>query len=547
MKLIAFRPQDEADIKDLLAAHRGQSTYDYCTPQNLRPVADESDPRWGKLDACSMSNRTIAQSSCPPIRQNKAVCQYEHSQTLSSTNNPQADTIKRTMSEPKRNCEGTPRRDLLKLGVGSFLGLGFVDLLRQQARASGHPRRRKVQPRQGQLHPHLAGRRPQPLRNLRPQARRPHRNPRRVQAHPHHRPRRLLSPKSCPSSPAIADKFTVIRSICHKDPNHGGGNHYMMTGAPTPVPVGCGAFVTFHPSYGSVVSWKRGIRERPARLHLDARDVPLRRPQFPRRPARPVRHQGRPQQHRLPGPRCRPARRKSPQAAISPASSSASSLDRMQRIADAAAEDPAVAFDSYYQQGLDLVTAAKAQAAFDISKEPDNVRDQYGRNDFGQRLLLCRRLVEVGVSFVTCYTGGWDHHTKHLQEPIKGTKVRQLDQGLSALITDLDSAACSTPRWSSASANSAARPRVNKDAGRDHWPHAMSILAAGAGIPRGQVIGATDRQRLLRLRQRPLAPKTSPPRLYTKMGIDPTEHLHTNTGRPVQLVNGGKPIKELFA
>src|SRR4029079_17226021 len=56
------------------------------------------------------------------------------------------------------------------------------------------------------------------------------------------------------------DKFTVLRSVCHRDPNHGGGNHYMMTGAPTPVPVGCGAFVTFHPSFGSVVSWKRGVQ-----------------------------------------------------------------------------------------------------------------------------------------------------------------------------------------------------------------------------------------------------------------------------------------------
>src|SRR5688500_18078649 len=62
-----------------------------------------------------------------------------------------------------------------------------------------------------------------------------------------------------PKLAEVSDKFTVVRSICHKDPNHGGGNHYMMTGAPTPVPVGCGAFVTFHPSFGSVVSHHRGV------------------------------------------------------------------------------------------------------------------------------------------------------------------------------------------------------------------------------------------------------------------------------------------------
>src|SRR5205085_4612229 len=67
--------------------------------------------------------------------------------------------------------------------------------------------------------------------------------------------------ESVPHLAKVADKMTVVRSICHKDPNHGGGNHYMMTGFPTPVPVGCGAFVTFHPSFGSVVSYKRGVRK----------------------------------------------------------------------------------------------------------------------------------------------------------------------------------------------------------------------------------------------------------------------------------------------
>src|SRR5262249_53259093 len=86
------------------------------------------------------------------------------------------------------------------------------------------------------------------------------------------------------------------------------------------------------------------------------------------------------------------------------------SLDRLRRITDASAEDPAVGFDSFYHQGIDLVTSPTAQAAFDISREPDATRDLYGRSDFGQRLLLARRLVEVGVSFITVYYGGWDHH-----------------------------------------------------------------------------------------------------------------------------------------
>src|SRR5206468_471277 len=107
------------------------------------------------------------------------------------------------------------------------------------------------------------------------------------------------------------------------------------------------------------------------------------------------------------------------------------SLDRMQRFNDKLVDDPAVVFDKFYQQGFDLVSSSRAQAAFDISKEDAKVRDRYGRNDVGQRMLLARRLVEVGVSWVTINYGGWDDHTK-LFESYKGPKMNKLDQGLSA-------------------------------------------------------------------------------------------------------------------
>jgi len=221
------------------------------------------------------------------------------------------------------------------------------------------------------------------------------------------------------------------------------------------------------------------------------------------------------------------------------------SLDRLTRIADAGAEDPVAGFDSFYQQGLNLVTSPKAQAAFDISKESDAVRDQYGRTSLGQRLLLCRRLVEVGVSFVTCYSGGWDHH-KTIFKSYKGSQMAALDQGLAALIQDLDQRGLLDSTMVLCLGEFGRTPKVNKDAGRDHWPHAMSILTAGAGIPRGQVVGATD-ARGYYASENVHSPEDFAATLYTKMGIDPTQHLQTNTGRPVQLVNGGRPIKELFS
>src|SRR6185503_15198833 len=130
--------------------------------------------------------------------------------------------------------------------------------------------------------------------------------------------------------------------------------------------------------------------------------------------------------------------------------------------------DPALGFDSFYQQGLQLISSSEAQDAFDISKEPDSTRDLYGRNDFGQRLLLARRLVESGVSFVTCYSGGWDHHTKIFP-------AFKLDQGLSALIVDLDRRGMLDNTLVFCLGEFGRTPKVNKDGGRDHWPHAMSI------------------------------------------------------------------------
>jgi hypothetical protein len=108
-------------------------------------------------------------------------------------------------------------------------------------------------------------------------------------------------------------------------------------------------------------------------------------------------------------------------------------LDRMQRFNDKLVDDPAVVFDKFYQQGFDLVSSSKAQAAFDTSREDAKVRDRYGRNDVGQRMLMARRLVEVGVSFVTLHYGGWDDHRK-LFETCKGKRLQNFDQGLAALL-----------------------------------------------------------------------------------------------------------------
>ncbi|MBI3416745.1 MAG: DUF1501 domain-containing protein [Verrucomicrobia bacterium] len=441
------------------------------------------------------------------------------------------------------NCAGMPRRDFLQLGIGGVLGLGLTDLLRLRANAAPDAVLAKAAGKQvnciliwldgGPSHYETFDPKPDAPSEIRGDLKAISTSVPGVQFC-----------EAVPQLAKAADKLTIIRSICHKDPNHGGGNHYMMTGAPTPVPVACGAFVTFHPSFGSVVSHHRGMHDgMPAYMSmpqvsrsggpnfLGGQHAPFVIDGYPNSPNFKVRDVVLP-----------------PEISESRASSRRelrASLDQMKRYADKLADDPAVSFDQYYQQGVDLVLSPKAQAAFDVHREDEKVREAYGRNDFGQRLLLARRLVEVGVSWVTVYNGGWDHHTK-VFEAFRGDQGKKLDTGVAALINDLDQRGLLDSTMVILLGEFGRTPKVNKDAGRDHWPHAMSVLMAGASIPRGQVVGATDAKGYYAA-ENVYRPEDFAASLYTKMGIDHAQVLHTNTGRPVQLVSNGRLIKELFA
>ena len=444
------------------------------------------------------------------------------------------------MNALNRNCAGVARRDFIQLGVGGVLGLGMGDLVRLRAdaaRAVG-----KASPNDvncilvwldgGPTHYETFDPKPDAPSGVRGEFK--------------PIPTTVPGVSFCETMPKLAktlNRMAIIRSICHKDPNHGGGNHYMMTGAPTPVPVNCGSSVSFHPSFGSTVSHLRGIRDGlPAYATLPRKSRSA-GPHFLGGQHAPFVIDGDPNRK---GYRVRDV--------VLPRSISEGradtrlklrrSLDRMLRIADAAAADPAVEFDSFYQQGIDLISSPKAQAAFDVEQEPAAVRDRYGRNDFGQRLLLARRLAGVGVSFVTVYNGGWDHHTNIFKQPFR-KKVDLVDTGMAALINDLHDRGQLDSTLVLLLGEFGRTPKINKDVGRDHWPHAMSVLVAGAGVPPGQVIGSTDVKGYY-ASDRIYSPEDFACSLYTKMGIDPHKILYTNTGRPLPIVNGGTPIKELF-
>jgi len=343
------------------------------------------------------------------------------------------------------------------------------------------------------------------------------------------------------------DKLAVVRSIRHDQGNHGAGNHYMMTGAPPRIPVGCGAFVSFHPSLGSVVA-----HEKPAPVGLPSYfSLPSMTrsggPNFLGAKYAPFVADGDPNSA---GFRVRDVALPAgiTEGRFADRGSLRNDVDRFQRFLDKAAGDPAVALDEHYLQANELMRSKEAQAAFRIGDEPPKVRDRYGRNSFGQRCLLARRLVSAGVPFVTINDGGWDHH-QDLFDALR-KRLPSWDQTVAALIADLDERGLLDTTLVIALGEFGRTPKISTLAGqskpgRDHWANAMSVLFAGGGIKGGQVVGATDRKGFAAV-ERVLSPENFASTIYRKLGIDPDKMLYSPEGRPTHVVSDGTPIKELM-
>ena len=199
--------------------------------------------------------------------------------------------------------------------------------------------------------------------------------------------------------------------------------------------------------------------------------------------------------------------------------------------------------DYFQQKALDLVASPEAKKAFDIDAEPDALRDAYGRTTAGQGALLGRRLIEAGVRLVTIFHGGYDTHSDNDRSNAK--LYPEFDQAFATLIEDMDSRGLLDSTLVLALGEFGRTPEINHSAGRDHWPGVFSIAAAGAGVPGGQVVGASD-ARGAAPAERPVSIEDLGATLYKKLGIDYRREYHT-VGRPVRINDGGAPIRELFA
>jgi hypothetical protein len=224
-------------------------------------------------------------------------------------------------------------------------------------------------------------------------------------------------------------------------------------------------------------------------------------------------------------------------------------LDEFSRAVDMGATSPA---NPQFEQAYRLVASRQAKQAFDLAAEPEKLRAKYGPRTIGQSCLLARRLVERGVPLVTVNYPGWDTHDNlytRLKEGYTGAQVPvglvpSLDLALAALVEDLIERGLYDETLIVVMGEFGRTPKLNTAGGRDHWPRVFSVLLAGAKIPGGQVIGASDATGEGPAK-REITPADLAATIYTLLGIDPKLELHTADGRPVQVNRDGKVIEEL--
>jgi Uncharacterized protein conserved in bacteria len=333
-----------------------------------------------------------------------------------------------------------------------------------------------------------------------------------------------------------ADRFTLIRSMTSPEAAHERGTHYMMTGF-EPLP-GFGV-----PAYGSVAA--NFLQPRSALPPYIAIPQPvmyggagfLGAALDPFAPGGdPNNNNFRVRDLELPNgvtPE-RMDRRRSLREAVDAA------FSRFEK-----GSDRARTVNAFYQQAYNLLSSTDARAAFDLTKEKDELRNGYGRTQLGQSLLLARRLVEGGVRFVTVSSGGWDTHNNGFNA-LKNNLLPNFDKALAAFLDDLHQRGLLQKTLVMVLGEFGRTPVVNRDGGRDHHSRCFSVLLAGGGIKGGTVVGASD-NRGFEPAERPVRPEDLSATIYHCLGIDYTQSISSPEGVRVTLSRGGRPVEQALA
>ncbi|KAA5539892.1 DUF1501 domain-containing protein [Roseiconus nitratireducens] len=332
-----------------------------------------------------------------------------------------------------------------------------------------------------------------------------------------------------------ADKFSIIRSMTHGEAAHERGTHNMFTGyKPSPA--------LKYPSFGAVVSHEYGPRNN-LPPYICIPNVPNEYAGTGYLPssyggfalgADPAQSNFRVRDLDLAGgvDAERFMRRKEALKTVN------------SQFASVTAADNVAAMNTFYERAYSLLDTPAAKAAFDLEKEDGKTRDRYGRNQAGQRLLMARRLVEAGTRLVTLTYGGWDMH-QNITSGFKNT-MPALDVALAALLDDLGERGMLDETLVMVSSEFGRTPKINADAGRDHWPKVFSVMLAGGGIKGGMIHGASD-STAAEPEDSPVSPADLATTMYRLLGIVADKELMAPGDRPIEIVDGGKLIQPLMA
>ncbi|MFO0911876.1 MAG: DUF1501 domain-containing protein [Pirellulales bacterium] len=438
-----------------------------------------------------------------------------------------------------RFCGAVSRRRFIQVGALSAFGISLADALRSEARANDQSSRRS--PRSIILIWQHGGPSQLDTFDMKPLAPAEYRGPYQSIA------TSLAGVRICelmPEHAKVMDKVTIFRGFTHNNGDHWAAAHWMLTGY-------LGATgsdrVPRQPSMGAIASHLLGPRTPgvPATVNINDGGFGFHGAAYLGVAHNPFRT-GEFSYGNEAG--MLPAGNTSSFTLIDGLSRDRlmnrlellSQFDRLRREADASGTFDSM--DSMSQQAQQMILSGRAREAFDLEREDPKIRERYGPG-WGEQALLARRLVEAGVRYVSLNTGYWDDHGRI--EGALNDKLPRHDRAVGVLIQDLAERGMLDDVLVVTAGEFGRTPRINKDAGRDHWPQAQSILVAGGGYRHGQIIGATNSKAEYPT-DRPMHPADLNALIYHAVGLRPDDTIINPSGRPMHLAPGGQVPLELL-
>ena len=366
-----------------------------------------------------------------------------------------------------------------------------------------------------------------------------------------------------PETAKVMDKVTLVRSVHHTMKNHNAASYTALTGhEPLIDDIRLRDSIELFPAYGSIVDRlapvKTGVPTFVAYPYVirDGAITPGQHASFLGKKHDPLLITEDPNSPNFKLPQLSLPANLNPKR-LSNRREIQKLINKQTKLLDFSAK--ARGIDAYYEKALSMLNSPKVREAFDLSKEPDKIRDRYGRTTYGQSCLLARRLVEAGVKFVNVYfspniggqsktKGGWDTHgfnNTRMYPILKAWHMPMTEHTLPVFLTDLDERGLLDQTLVVWMGEFGRTPKINANISRDHWPQCYTVLLAGGGIKRGFIYGASDRNGAYPARD-PVPLGDLAATMFSALGVNPHTEVYDNLNRPIRIATG-KPVADLFA